>query len=104
MENGTLHNISMRMYKRRGEIVLAACDREILGKKFEEGELQIHVKEEFYYESFVSEQTFLNSMKMATIINLVGKNVVNIAIREGYIEKENVIKISGVPHAQMVLF
>lgn len=103
-EDGTSHNISMKMYKRRGEVVLAACDRELLGKKFEEGELHIHVREEFYYESFVSEQTFLNSMKLATIINLVGENVVRIAIREGYIDKDNVLRIAGVPHAQMVLF
>ena len=96
-------SISMRMYRVRGEVILAACDSELLGKKFEEGELILEVKRSFYYEAFVSEQTFLNSMKIATIANLVGEKVVNLAIREGYIDEENVMRIAGVPHAQMVL-
>ena len=97
------NNIAMKIYKIRSEILLAACDRELLGKKFEEGELQIDVKREFYFESYVSERTFLNSMKIATIANLVGERVVNLAIQEGYIDENNVIRIDGVPHAQMAL-
>ncbi len=97
------HEIAMRMYRTRGEWLLAACDRELLGREFEEGEYHIRVSEKFYFESFVTEQTFLNSMRVATIANLVGKRVVSIAIREGYIDEENVIVIDGVPHAQMVI-
>jgi len=99
----TEHNIAMRMYRTRGEVVLAACDRDILGMYFEEGDLHIHVRKEFYFESFVSDQTFLNSIKMATIVNLVGKHVVDLAIEHGFIDEDNVIWISGIPHAQMVM-
>lgn len=99
----SLHNIAMKVYKVRGETVVAACDREILGQKFEEGELVLDVKKSFYYEAYVTEQTFINSMKVATIANLVGERVVSLAIREGYIDEENVIKIKGIPHAQMAL-
>lgn len=101
--NTSEHRIAMRIYKVRGEIMVAACDRELLGKKFEEGELILEVKDSFYYESFVTDLTFLNSMKIATIANLVGEHVVDLAIREGYVEKEGVIRIGGVPHAQMFL-
>ena len=97
------NDIAMRIYKVRGEVLLAACDKDILGKKFVDGELQIEVKKDFYFGSFVTEKTFLNSMEIATIANLVGKKVVEIAIREGYIDKDSVIKIKDVPHAQMVL-
>ncbi len=97
------NNIAMKIYKVRGEVLLAACDREILGKKFMDGKLQIEIKKDFYFGSFVTEQTFLNSMKIATIANLSGKKVVEIAIREGYIDKDSVIKIKDIPHAQMVL-
>lgn len=97
------NDIAMRIYKVRGEVLLAACDRELLGKKFEEGELRIEINPEFYFESYVSEKTFLNSMKIATIANLVGEKVVGLAIREGYIDRDNIMRIAGVPHAQMVL-
>jgi len=97
------HSIAMKIYKVRGEVMVAACDRELLGRKFEEGELTLDVKESFYYESFVTEQTFLNSMKIATIANLVGERVISLAIKEGFIDKDGIIKIEGVPHAQMFL-
>jgi len=97
------HNIAMRIYRVRGEVMVAACDRELLDKKFEEGELILEVKRSFYYESFVSDITFINSMKIATIANLVGEHVISLAIKEGFIEEEGVIKIKGVPHAQMFL-
>ena len=97
------NDISMRIYRRRGEVVLAACDRELLGQKFEDGDMQLHVSKSFYYESYVSEQTFLNSMKIATIANLTGKRVIEIATKAGYIDADSVIRIAGIPHAQMVI-
>ncbi len=97
------HPFAMRIYKVRDEVIVAACDREILGKKFEEGELRIEVKESFYFESFVSEETFLNSMKIATIANLVGEKVVSLAVEKGYIDRDGIIEIDGVPHAQLFL-
>jgi len=97
------HSIAMKIYKVRGEVMVAACDRELLGRKFEEGELMLEVKESFYYDSFVTEQTFINSMKIATIANLVGKHVVSLAIKEGFVNEDGVIRIEGVPHAQMFL-
>ena len=83
--------------------MVAACDRELLGKRFEEGEYHIEVRKEFYYESYVSDRTFLNSMKIATIANLVGEHVIELAIQEGYIAADAIIRIQGVPHAQMCL-
>ena len=49
----------------------------------------------------VSEQTFISSLGICTIANLVGERVVNAAIDANYIDKENIIKIDGVPHAQL---
>ncbi len=97
------HKIAMKIYRIRGEVMVAACDRQLLGKKFEEGEFHIEVKREFYYESYVSDRTFLNSMKIATIANLVGEHVISLAIREGYIDEDAIIRIEGIPHAQMCL-
>ena len=97
------HSISMRIYHNRGEVLVAACDRSILGKNFEEGDFHIEVSKKFYFDAYVTDLTFLNSLKIATIANLVGKHVVNIALREGYISEGNIIEIRGIPHAQMVI-
>jgi hypothetical protein len=35
-------------------------------------------------------------------VNIVGKNCVENAIKKGYVHPEAVLKIEGVPHAQIV--
>jgi len=94
--------IAMKMWKIRDEVMLAACDADLLGKRFEEGEIHIEVRKEFYFETYVSEKTFRNALRMATIINLVGENVIRIAIEEGIVDENNILRIQNIPHAQAV--
>ncbi|MGC8610607.1 MAG: DUF424 domain-containing protein [Thermoplasmata archaeon] len=96
-------NISIKMWKVNGEFVLAACDSELLGKEFKEGELTLSVYESFYHERYVDKEEFISYLKSATIINLVGKRVINIAIEEGIVDKNNILYINKIPHAQAVL-
>ncbi len=46
----------------------------------------------------------LNRLRMATMANLVGENVCRIAAEHDFIDRECVITIEGVPHAQMVRY
>ncbi|MDI6916813.1 MAG: DUF424 family protein [Thermoplasmatales archaeon] len=83
------------------DVLVAACDSELLGKKFSEGELCLEVSS-FYDGKKVSEKTFLEHMANATSANLVGEKTVDAATKAGFISKENVIMIQGVPYAVMV--
>jgi hypothetical protein len=38
----------------------------------------------------------------STIVNMVGKNIVKRAIEKGFVHPEAVLRIEGVPHAQIV--
>jgi hypothetical protein len=93
--------IWIKVYTTQGEIILAACDEDLLGKKFEEGELQLIVSESFYGGERVTQELFMRQLKTATIANLVGSKVVNIASELGMINEDCVLEIDGVPHAQI---
>lgn len=93
--------IWIKVYATRGEIVLAACDEDLLGKTFEDGELQIEVSESFYGGEMIKEEQFIESIKQATIVNLVGENVIKMASEMGMIDENCIITIDGVPHAQI---
>lgn len=82
---------------------MAACDADLIGKTFREGELRLHVNPEFYDGVFVTREQFVEHLRIATIGNFVGKETVRIALEEGFIEEGGIIKIGGVPHAQMVV-
>ena len=88
-------------------IVVAICDKELAGKKFEQGKLQLDVRENFYKgEIFNFEKAVELMQKQAredATYNIVGKNSVKAAIEAGIITKEGAGKIAGVPYALKLL-
>ncbi len=87
--------------------VVAVCDKELLGKVFEDEKFRLDVKESFYKGKQVSEAELLKiiknlSMEDATF-NIVGRNSVNTALKAGVITREGVKEIQGVPFALVLL-
>ncbi|MCJ7560895.1 DUF424 family protein [Candidatus Bathyarchaeota archaeon] len=85
-------------------VLLAICDCEVLGKTLKEGKIVFHVKDEFYNGGKVSVEEAVDMIVNSTIVNMVGKNCVKKAIEKGYVHPEAVLRIEGVPHAQIVKF
>jgi hypothetical protein len=83
-------------------VLLAICDCEILGRTLREGKIVFHVKDEFYNGGRVTIEEAVGMIENSTIVNMVGKNCVERAIQKGYVHPEAVLKIEGVPHAQIV--
>ncbi len=90
-----------KIYRVHGEVIVAICDKELLGKRFEEGDIVIDVKKDFYGGSLIDQEEVLKLLEEGTIINLVGKKIVSIAIEIGLVDKENVLVVKDVPHAQV---
>ncbi|MDH5664435.1 MAG: DUF424 family protein, partial [Candidatus Bathyarchaeota archaeon] len=82
----------------------ATCDAELLGKVLRDGKIVFEVREEFYKGSKVSVEEAVDLMKQCTVVNMVGKCIVDKALEKGLIHPEAILKISGVPHAQIVKF
>ncbi|MEM3396237.1 MAG: DUF424 family protein [Thermoplasmata archaeon] len=102
-ESGTESKIWLKVHRRGAEILVAACDVCLVGEHLKDERFSVHISPEFYKGELVNDETFVVYMRTATIANLFGKHTVALAIRAGFVEKENVIKIAGVPHAQMVV-
>jgi hypothetical protein len=92
----------MKLRRIGGSVLLAVCDAEILGKTLREGKIVFCIKEEFYKGAKVTVEEAVMMIANSTIINLIGKNIVQKAIERGYVHPEAVLNIEGVPHAQIV--
>ncbi len=88
------------MFRTPSDTLLAAADEELIGKELKEGIFRLNVSEKFYKEVLVEDEALKGLLSMCSVANLVGKRSVEIAVETGYISKENVIYIQGVPHAQ----
>ena len=95
------HPIAIKIYNQSGEVLLAACDEGLLGKEFEEGDLQLQVHTSFYDGHRVDEKGFINQLGNSTIANLVGEQVVTCALKAGLVNEDCIIRIQGVPHVQI---
>ena len=94
--------ISIKIYKRGNDLLIGACDEDLLGKKFEDGKFQIDVSRDFYDGQRINIDILKKYLEDATIANLVGKETIKCAIDLGFIDEDSIIKIKGIPHAQMV--
>lgn len=83
-------------------VLLAVCDCELLGRTLREGKIVFHIKDEFYNGRKGTVEEAIGMIDNSTIVNLVGKACVENAISKGYVHPDAVIKIEGVPHAQII--
>ena len=84
------------------DIVVAICDETLLDKKIKTEEFDIEVNKNFYGDKLIDENLAITLMKKSTIGNLIGKDIIDLAEKNGFITRENIIFINGVPHAQFV--
>jgi len=87
--------------------VVAICDSELFGKKFEQGNLQLDLTGEFFNGEEKSEEETLELMndlsKEDVTFNLVGKAAVNLALKASIINKEGIKTVQDVPFALVLL-
>jgi uncharacterized protein len=91
----------VKTHESEARIVVAICDEDLIGKNFSEDEKQLNISERFYKGEKKSESEVVEIMKEATNLNLVGKKTIDLAIKNDIIEKESIITIKNVPHAQI---
>lgn len=95
--------IVMRVHRVRAEVVVAACDAELLGRKLPVGSAgrTVEVSPHFYGERVVSEEELLWAIRRATVANLLGSRVLALARREGFVDHGGEGELGGVPHAEI---
>jgi hypothetical protein len=83
--------------------VVGICDKELIGKRFEEGNFQLDVKESFFKDKEVNleeAQEILLDMDMEdATFNIVGKKSTELALKLGIIVQEGIKTIDEIPFA-----
>jgi hypothetical protein len=97
-----LTDVYVNVRRQGKQTVLATCDCEICGKVLRDGKIVFEVREEFYKGMKVTIEEAIELCRQSTIVNMVGTCIVNKALKEGLVHPEAILKISGVPHAQIV--
>ena len=91
-----------KTHSTQGDLVVAICDDNLIDKEIVDKEIKIKVSRDFYGGMYITEGIALKLLNKATIGNLIGEKIVDMAEKNGFITKENIIFINGIPHAQFV--
>ena len=95
------YKMYVKIHETENKDIVAVCDEDLIGKKFEEKELILDVSEEFYKGEKMDEKRTLEIMKKVDILNIVGEKSIDLASKNDIVSKMNIIKIKGIPHAQV---
>jgi hypothetical protein len=87
-----------------GEIMISIADKDLIGKKFDDGRIVIDVSPNFYGSKLIDDEEALIYLKSADILILTGNNIVNKAIKEGLVNPDSVLEIKGLKHVQVFKF
>ena len=87
--------------------VVAVCDKELLGKRFEEGRFQLDVKESFFKGKESSREEvseIMRDMKLEdSTFNIIGEKSVETALEAGIITKDGIGRIDNIPFALILM-
>lgn len=95
--------IHVNVRKSQGETLISMCDEDVLGEELEEGKVHLNVKRKFYEGDKIDPDEMREYLDQASIANLVGSTCIEKAQELGFVDKENVITVNEVPHAQFVI-
>lgn len=91
----------LKIYKNGEHVLVAACDREVLGKTLKHGNTVVEISRAFYEGEYVSEEQLQKALEEATTANLFGEKTIKCAKKCGLIDPDSVIIIDNMPHAQI---
>ncbi len=91
-----------KTFKIKNHFIVAICDKELLGKNIAMAGFKIKVSKYFYGGEIVDDDRATKLMEKSTISNIIGKNIIKIAIDRKLISRKNIILIGGIPHAQFI--
>jgi hypothetical protein len=95
--------VLVKLHKKEGRLLAAVCDDDLLGKRFEEGALQLDLTGDFYKGDPHPDDETGDIIRNADHVNLVGAKSVALGIHEGVIDNTHVKHVQGIPYAQAIV-
>ncbi|MBN2421305.1 DUF424 family protein [Candidatus Woesearchaeota archaeon] len=90
----------VKTHETKNGVIVAVVDKDILGQKFEENDLQLDLASNYYKGELKTIDEVGDLIRNAYGVNIVGEQSIRLAIEEGIITEEMIKKIKNIPYYQ----
>ncbi len=98
------NNYALRKIKYQETQMINICDLNLIGKEINQGDFNISISKDFFYSEEITKEDAINVLKSSAIINLVGKDIVDLALSLNLAKKNSVKIIENVPFLMIFKF
>ena len=84
-------------------LLVVITDKDILGKTFTEGKVQLDLTKPFYQGKEKTKAEIKILLKRARDLHLTGKEAVALGVEEHMVESKRILYVQNVPHALVVV-
>ncbi len=98
------NNYALRKIKYHETQIINICDLNILGKEINQGDFTINISREYYYSEEIADEAAIKILKSSSIINLVGKDIVDLALSLNLAKKNSIKTIESIPFLMIFRF
>ncbi|MEM0023093.1 MAG: DUF424 family protein [Thermofilaceae archaeon] len=93
----------VKVHRQGGDMLVAVCDEELLGRELDTGSFKLPIRPEFYAGERVPLDRLWEYLEGATMINAFGDRVVSELAKRIPIINLAAVRIGGVLHVQLIL-
>lgn len=91
-----------KLHDAGGKSILAVCDKSLSGKTIKHDGIDFDVSESFYGKSPISAGEVIGKVKEAGIVNVVGKEIVELLKKNELVHDDCILWMGEVPQVQIV--
>ena len=98
------NNYALRKIKYQETQIVNICDLNIIGKEINQGDFTINISRDYYYSEEIANDDAIKILNSSSIINLVGKDIVDLALNLNLAKKNSVKTIENIPFLMIFRF
>jgi len=95
---------ALRRIKYQGTQMINICDLDLVGKEINKDDFTINISKEYFQDEEINEKEAASLLKSSSMLNLVGKNIVALALRLNLAKENSVKVIEDVPFLMVFSF
>ena len=98
------YNYALRKIKYQETQMINICDLNLIGKEINQGDFNISISKDYFYSEEITKEDAIKVLKSSSIINLVGEDIVGLALSLNLAKKNSVKIIENVPFLMIFKF